>query len=405
MQISFRQMLVAGMLVGCGLNFVGCEGQVTKPAPKARGSLAGTKPALETTDTPNSEEPMLTVQNEPFGQTEAGDEVVQYSLRNRSGMKVGLINFGAIITSVEVPDRDGKLANVTLGFPEIAGYQVNNPYFGGACGRFANRIAKGKFSLDGTEYSLFLNNGPNTLHGGQVGFMKKSWKAAPFQNDDATGVKFTYTSPDGEEGYPGELKSIVTYSLTDANELKIEYQATTDKPTVINLTNHAYWNLAGVGSGLIVDHELTLWCSQFLPVDETGIPSGELAAVAGTCMDFLKPEKIGTRIAEPVNGAGGYDHCYVVDGTAGELRPAAKIVEPTSGRVMEIFTTEPGIQFYTGNFLEGTPATGNAPKHGAFCLETQHFPDSPNRPEFPTTRLNPGETYRHTTVHKFSVAK
>ncbi len=405
MQISFRQMLVAGMLVGCGLNFVGCEGQVTKPAPKASGSLAGSKPALETTDTPNSEEPMLTVQNEPFGQTATGDEVIQYSLRNRSGMKVGLINFGAIIKSVEVPDREGKLANVTLGFPDIAGYQENNPYFGGACGRFANRIAKGKFSLDGTEYSLFLNNGPNTLHGGQVGFMKKSWKAAPFQNDDATGVKFTYVSPDGEEGYPGELKSVVTYSLTDANELKIEYQATTDKPTVINLTNHAYWNLAGAGSGLIVDHELTLSCSQFLPVDETGIPSGELAAVAGTCMDFLKPEKIGTRITEPVNGAGGYDHCYVVDGTAGELRPAARIVEPTSGRVMEIFTTEPGIQFYTGNFLEGTPATGNAPKHGAFCLETQHFPDSPNRPEFPTTRLNPGETYRHTTVHKFSVVK
>lgn len=348
---------------------------------------------------------MLTVQNEPFGQTEAGDEVIQYSLRNRSGMKVGLINFGAIITSVEVPDRDGKLANVVLNFPDIAGYQENNPYFGGACGRFANRIAKGKFSLDGTEYSLFLNNGTNTLHGGKVGFMKKVWKAAPFQNDDATGVKFTYTSPDGEEGYPGELKSVITYTLTDASELKIEYVATTDKPTVLNLTNHAYWNLAGAGSGLIVDHELTLSCSQFLPVDETGIPSGELAAVAGTCMDFLKPEKIGTRITEPVNGAGGYDHCYVVDGTAGELRPAAKIVEPTSGRVMEISTTEPGIQFYTGNFLEGTPATGNALKHGAFCLETQHFPDSPNRPEFPTTRLNPGETYRHTTAHKFSVAK
>ncbi len=405
MQTSFRQMLMAGIWAGCSLAFVGCEGQVTKPVPKAGGTLAAAKPALETTDSPTSEEPMLTVQNEPFGQTEAGDEVIQYSLRNRSGMKVGLINFGAIITSVEVPDRDGKLANVVLNFPDIAGYQENNPYFGGACGRFANRIAKGKFSLDGTEYSLFLNNGTNTLHGGKVGFMKKVWKAAPFQNDDATGVKFTYTSPDGEEGYPGELKSVITYTLTDANELKIEYVATTDKPTVLNLTNHAYWNLAGAGSGLIVDHELTLSCSQFLPVDETGIPSGELAAVAGTCMDFLKPEKIGTRITEPVNGAGGYDHCYVVDGTAGELRPAAKIVEPTSGRVMEISTTEPGIQFYTGNFLEGTPATGNALKHGAFCLETQHFPDSPNRPEFPTTRLNPGETYRHTTVHKFSVAK
>ena len=239
MQTSFRQRLITGVLVGCGLTLVGCEGTVTKPSPKTNGSHAGTKPAPETTDTNTSEEPMLTVQNEPFGQTEAGDEVIQYSLRNRSGMKVGLLNFGAIITSVEVPDRDGKLANVTLSHPDIAGYQTNNPYFGGACGRFANRIAKGKFSLDGNEYSLFLNNGPNTLHGGQVGFMKKLWKAAPFQNEDATGVKFTYVSPDGEEGYPGELKTVVTYSLTDDNELKIAYEATTDKPTVLNLTNHA----------------------------------------------------------------------------------------------------------------------------------------------------------------------
>ena len=405
MQTSFRQILMAGVLIGCGMTLVGCEGTVAKPSPKPIGSHVGANPSPDTTDSSKSEEPMLTVQNEPFGQTDSGEEDAQYSLRNRSGMKVGLINFGAIITSVEVPDRDGKLANVTLSHPDITGYQVNNPYFGGACGRFANRIAKGKFSLDGNEYSLFLNNGPNTLHGGQVGFMKKIWKAAPFQNEVATGVKFTYVSPDGEEGYPGELKSVITYSLTDANELKIDYAATTDKPTVLNLTNHAYWNLAGAGSGLIVDHELTLSCSRFLPVDETGIPSGELASVAGTCMDFLKPEKIGTRITEPVNGAGGYDHCYVVDGKAGELRLAAKVVEPTSGRVLEIFTTEPGIQFYTGNFLEGTPATGNAPRHGAFCLETQHFPDSPNRPEFPTTRLNPGETYRQTTVHKFSVVK
>ena len=197
----------------------------------------------------------------------------------------------------------------------------------------------------------------------------------------------------------------MTYTLTDANELQIDYSATTDKPTVLNLTNHAYWNLGGAGSGLIIDHELTLNCSKYLPVDKTGIPTGELAAVEGTCMDFLTPHKIGERIDQPVNGSGGYDHCYVVDGTMGELRPAAKVVDPKSGRVMEILTTEPGIQFYTGNFLEGTPKTGNAPKHGAFCLETQHFPDSPNRPEFPTTLLKPGETYKQTTVHKFSVAK
>jgi aldose 1-epimerase len=206
-------------------------------------------------------------------------------------------------------------------------------------------------------------------------------------------------------GFPGELRTVVTYSLTDDNELKIDYEATTDKPTVLNLTNHAYWNLAGAGSGLIVEHALTLACTNYLPVDEGGIPTGEVAPVAGTCMDFLKSEKIGTRIEQPVNGAGGYDHCYVVDGPAGVLRPAAKVVEPTSGRVLEILTTEPAIQFYTGNFLEGTPKTSGAPKHGAFCLEAQHYPDSPNRPEFPATRLNPDETYRQTTVHKFSVAK
>ena len=405
MKTSFRQMLVAGMLLGGGIAFVGCEGKVTKPNPKAGGSPAQGTETKTSTDTNTSEEPMLTVQSEPFGQTEAGDEVTQFSLRNRAGMKVGLINYGAIITSVEVPDREGKLANVTLSFPDVAGYQANAPYFGGACGRYANRIAKGKFSLDGTGYELFLNNDPNSLHGGQEGFMKKLWKAAPFQNDKAAGVKLTYVSADGEEGYPGELKTVITYSLTDDNELKIDYEATTDKPTVLNLTNHAYWNLAGAGSGLIVDHELMLACTKYLPVDETGIPTGEVAAVEGTCMDFLKAEKIGTRIEQPVNGAGGYDHCYVVDGPAGVLRPAAKIVEPTSGRVLEILTTEPAIQFYTGNFLEGTSKTGGAPKHGAFCLEAQHYPDSPNRPEFPTTRLNPGETYRQTTVHKFSVAK
>ena len=399
MKFLLRPRLVAGLLVGCCMAAIGC-GQAAKPGPSTTKTNS-----KSTTEHETAEKNMLTVQQEPFGQTAAGEEVTLYGLNNRSGMKVSVINLGAIITSVQVPDRDGKLANVTLSHPDCAAYEANAPYFGGACGRFANRIAGGKFSLDGTEYSLFLNNGPNSLHGGKEGFMKKLWKATPFSDDKQAGVKFTYVSADGEEGYPGALKTDVTYTLTDANELRIEYTATTDKPTVLNLTNHAYWNLAGAGSGLIVDHELTLHCSKFLPVDETGIPSGELAAVAGTCMDFLKPHTMGERIDQPVNGAGGYDHCYVVDGKDGELRPAAKIVDPKSGRVMEILTTEPGIQFYTGNFLEGNAKTGNAPKHGAFCLETQHFPDSPNRPEFPSTRLDPGQTYTQTTVHKFSVAK
>ena len=400
LRIGIRNGLKAALMLQV-MALLGCS-QPSTPAP-------GSSSSASKSSTPPTQEPvestMLTVQREPFGQTASGEEITQFSLRNRSGMKVSLIDLGGIITSVEVPDRDGKLANVTLGFPDAEGYLENAPYFGGACGRYANRIAGGKFTLDGTEYSLFLNNGPNTLHGGKEGFMKKLWKAEPFEGDKQAGVKLTYASPDGEEGYPGTLKTTVTYTLTDANELRIDYKATTDKPTVLNLTNHAYWNLAGAGNGLILDHELTLNCSKYLPVDETGIPTGELASVEENGMDFLKPHKIGERIDQPVNGQGGYDHCYVVDGTMGELRLAATMKDPASGRVMEILTTEPGIQFYTGNFLTGTAETGGAPKHGAFCLETQHYPDSPNRPEFPTTRLDPGQTYSQTTVHKFSVAK
>lgn len=395
MKLTRRFELTAGLLVGC-LLAAGCG--KTPPA------KAPATPATESSAA-SPETTMHSVQHEPYGTAPGGEEITEYSLANAAGMKVSLIDFGAVLTSVQVPDREGKLANVTLNFPDLAGYVANAPYFGGACGRYANRIAGGKFSLDGQEYSLFLNNGPNTLHGGKEGFMKKAWKSEPFTEKDRVGVKLTYVSPDGEEGYPGALKTVVTYTLTDANELKMDYEATTDKATVLNLTNHAYWNLAGAGSGLVLDHQLTLACSKYIPVDETGIPTGELATVEGTCMDFREPHAIGERIEQPVNGHGGYDHCYVVDGTSGELRLAATIVEPRSGRKMEILTTEPGIQFYTGNFLEGTPATGDAPKHGAFCLETQHYPDSPNRPDFPTTRLNPGETYRQTTVHRFSVAK
>jgi aldose 1-epimerase len=348
---------------------------------------------------------MLTVQSEPFGEMPDGQPIVHYSLTNRNGMRVGLINLGAIITAVDVPDREGNKANVTLHFPDFAGYLVNGPHFGGICGRYANRIAFGKFSLDGKDYLLATNNGPHHLHGGNVGFDKKVWRHERVGGDDFAGVKFTYESADGEEGYPGALTVTVAYTLNDKNELRLDYAAATDKPTVLNLTNHAYWNLAGAANGTVHDHELTLFCDKYLPVDKDAIPTGELADVAGTPMDFRQPHKIGERIEQTVNGNGGYDHCYVINGTYGELRPAAKLIEPVSGRVLEISTTEPGIQLYTGNFLNGTPETGNAVKHGAFCLEAQHFPDSPNRPEFPTTVLKPGETYTRTTVHKFSVAK
>ncbi len=400
MKTFFRQMLVVAMLLGGSLAVVGCEVQADKPVP-----LGGAAGPTTTAQKVSAQDNLPSVTSELYGKNEKGDDIVRYNLRNSHGMKVSVLNLGAIITSVDVPDRDGKFANVTLNFPDAAAYLVNAPYFGGACGRYANRIAKGKFTLDGTEYELAVNNGPNHLHGGKTGLMKRIWKSEGFQNDEAVGVNLWYISPDGEEGYSGKVRFGLAYSLNDKNELRIEYHAETDKPTVLNVTNHAYWNLAGAPDGSILDHELTLSCSKYLPVDETSIPTGELADVAGTPMDFLKPEKIGARIDQTVNGGGGYDHCYVVDGKVGKLRSAAKIVEPKSGRVMEISTTEPGIQFYTGNFLEGTPATGNAAKHGAFCLETQHFPDSPNRPEFPTTRLNPGESYTQTTVHKFSVAK
>lgn len=393
---------LAGWCLATILCVAGC-GTGAKPEQiNGPGAPAGPAPGSPEAAA-QKEAPMLTVQKEPFGTTPEGDEITQYTLQNGTGMQVSLIDFGATVVSVDVPDRDGKLTNVNLRHPDLEAYLINAPYFGGICGRYANRIANGKFSLDGTEYTLAANNSGHHLHGGLVGFNRKVWKSEPEQTADSASVRVTYTSPDGEEGYPGALKVVVVYSLNTQNELSIDYTATTDQPTVLNLTNHCYWNLAGEGT--ILDHDLTLMCDKYLPVDEGAIPTGELAPVSGTVMDFTTPHKIGERIGETVNGGGGYDHCYIINGSAGTLRPAAKIVEPKSGRVLEISTTEPAIQLYTGNFLDGTPATGNAPKNGAFCLEAQHYPDSPNHPEFPTTRLNPGETYRQTTVHKFSVQK
>ncbi len=341
----------------------------------------------------------MSVEKQAFGSATDGEAVDIYTLTNKNGLKAKIMTYGAIVVSMETPDREGKLANITLGFDDLQGYLDGHPHFGSTIGRYGNRIAGGKFTLDDTEYTLATNNGPNHLHGGEKGFDKVVWAAEAVEGSAA--VKFTYTSADTEEGYPGNLATTVVYTLTDDDELIIDYTATTDKPTHVNLTNHCYWNLAGAGVGNILDHQLKLGAEQYLPVDETLIPTGELADVEGTVMDFREPTAIGDRIGE-VEG-GGYDHCYVIKDGGKSMTWAAEVYDPASGRVMRISTTEPGIQFYTGNFLDGTPDSGGVDKHGAFCLETQHYPDSPNQPDFPSTVLRPGATYQTTTVHKFSV--
>ncbi len=339
----------------------------------------------------------MTIQRSDFGKTSDGQSVELFKLTNSQGHVVKLTNYGAIITSVEVPDRDGNLANVNLNFPSLDGYLERHPYFGATVGRFCNRIAAGKFTLDGKTYSLVQNNGPNHLHGGTVGFDKLVWQAEEFQVEGAVGIRFTVVSPDGQEGYPGTLGVTTEISWSNRDELKIVFKAMTDQPTVLNLTNHSYWNLAGAGSGDVLAHELHLNCDQYLDVDDTLIPTGKLASVAGTPLDFRTPETIGKRIGMlPMTK--GYDHCYVVNGEKGKLRSCGMAKDPASGRAMEVLTTQPGVQLYTGNHLSGPYS-----QHGGFCLETQHYPDSPNKPEFPTTRLNPGEKFEEATVHRFFV--
>jgi len=344
----------------------------------------------------------------PFGKTADGQAIDLYTLKNASGMEVGVINFGATIVTLKAPGRGGQTADVVLGFDKLSDYEKPNPYFGVIVGRYGNRIAKARFTLNGVEYKLAQNDGPNTLHGGVHGFNKGVWQAREVPGADP-GVEFTYVSKDMEEGYPGTLTAKVTYTLTANNELRIDYDATTDKDTVVNLTNHSYFNLAGQGEGDILGHQLKLYASKFTPVDATLIPTGELKSVAGTPFDFLQPTAIGARIDnddEQLKRGKGYDHNWVVDGTPGTLRPAARVTEPKSGRVLEVLTTEPGVQFYTGNFLDGT-STGKGGKvyqhRYGFCLETQHFPDSPNHPDFPTTVVKAGGEYKSTTVFRFSV--
>jgi aldose 1-epimerase len=350
----------------------------------------------------------MDIKKEPFGNMVDGTPVDLYTLANARGVEVRISNYGGTVISLMVPDRNGAFEDVVLGFDTLEEYVEKSPYFGCIAGRYANRIAKGRFTLDGVEYTLAQNDGENHLHGGIKGFDKVVWQAKQFKRDDAVGLELTYLSKDGEEGYPGNLSVKVIYNLTDDDELRIEYFATTDGATVVNLTNHSYFDLAGAMSGDILGHELMIHADRFTPIDETLIPTGELRSVQGTPMDFTQLVAIGARIEqddEQLIFGNGYDHNWVLNKPAGSLALAARVHEPTTGRVLEVYTTEPGIQFYAGNFLDGSIRGKGGrvyERRYGFCLETQHFPDSPNQPGFPSTVLRPGEEYAHTTVYRFS---
>ncbi|RAJ82028.1 aldose 1-epimerase [Chitinophaga dinghuensis] len=342
-----------------------------------------------------------TQQAHVYGESD-GQQVMQYTLKNSNGMQVKILNYGGIITDIITPDKKGNMGNVVLSYDTLAGYQQNGqPYFGALIGRYANRIANAKFKLDGKEYALAANDHGNTLHGGMKGFDKVVWNATP-AGDSA--LQLVYNSKDGEEGYPGNLTATVIYTLTPDNALRISYKATTDKPTPVNLTNHAYFNLSAGQDSTILNHELSLKASKYTPVNDKLIPTGQLASVKGTPMDFTAPKAVGKDIASV---KGGFDHNWVLDKKNGDLETVATLYDPNSGRFMEVATTEPGIQFYSGNFLDGTlQHTDHGkkyPQHGALCLEAQHFPDSPNETDFPNVILKPGDTYSQTTVYKFSV--
>lgn len=348
----------------------------------------------------------MNIEKAEFGKTKQGEIAHIYTLTNAKGCEVRITNYGGIIVSLKVPDKAGKLADVVLGYETLDKYIEKTPYFGALIGRYGNRIGKGKFTLNGKEYTLAINNGPNHLHGGLVGFDKVLWHAKEIKKSNAVGLELTYLSKDGEEGYPGNLSVTVRYLWTNDNELRIDYAATTDKPTVLNLTNHSYFNLACKGD--ILGHQLMIDADRFTPIDEGLIPTGELRSVKGTPMDFRKPTAIGARIEqqdEQLKLGLGYDHDFVLNHYDGSLRMIARVYEPTTGRVLEVSTTQPGVQFYSGNFLDGT-ITGKYgrvyQKRNGMCLETQHFPDSPNKPSFPSTVLNPGEKYATTTVYKFT---
>jgi aldose 1-epimerase len=343
----------------------------------------------------------------PFGTTAAGQKVTRYTLTNSKGASATIINYGGTVTSLKVPDRNGKFSDVVLGFKSLSDYEKKSPYFGCLVGRYGNRIAKGRFTLGGKEYRLATNDNGQSLHGGLRGFDKVVWNATPVMTSQGPSLKLTYVSKDGEEGYPGNLSVTATYTLTNKNELKLVFRAKTDKTTVVNLTHHSYFNLAGQGNGDILGHVVTIHAGKYTPVDRELIPTGKLASVKGTPFDFRTPTSIGARInaedSQLKNGK-GYDHNWVADKLPGHLGKIARIEEPKSGRIMEVITTEPGVQFYSGNFLDGTLVGKGGKVYGfrnGFCFEPQHFPDSPNHRNFPSTVLKPGETYKNTIIYRF----
>lgn len=343
---------------------------------------------------------------QPFGTTADGEPVHLYQLVNANGLEARITDYGATLVQLKVPDREGELADVVLGFEDVSGYQSeDNQYFGCTTGRVCNRIAKGRFVLEGQEYRLPVNNGPNHLHGGVARSLDKVvWQAVDASGTRGPAVRFRFTSPHMDEGYPGNLDLTVTYTLTDENELWIDYFARTDRPTPVNLTNHTYWNLHGHGKGTTLDHELKILAGRYTPTDDTLIPTGAIATVEGRPLDFQRPTAVGARIdALRPTPARGYDHNYVLFGEAGTLRVVARLYDPSSGRGFEVLTTEPGLQLYSGNFLAGQPGKGGREyvRNGGLCLETQHFPDSVNQPEFPSILLRPGEEYRTTTGYRF----
>jgi aldose 1-epimerase len=389
--------LLAGSLASL-LLLASCE---SKPAATQEATAQST--AADSTQTSAAAAPIAT----SFGKTTDGTEVQLFTLKNQQGMTATITNYGGIITSLLVPDKTGQLGDVVLGYDSLADYQKDSPYFGALIGRYGNRIKQGKFTLDGKAYQVPVNNGPNSLHGGLKGFDKRVWQATPGTSADGPTLKLTYLSKDGEEGYPGNLTATVTYTLTNDNALRLDYTATTDKPTPVNLTNHSYFNLAHGTAQNDLDHVVTLNADRYTVVDNSLIPTGELRAVAGTPMDFRQPHAIGERIAQvPGAAPGGYDHNWVLNGEG--LRSVVTVYEPTTGRTMDVTTDQPGVQFYSGNFLDGKlKGKGGTVynQHYGFALETQHFPDSPNQPKFPSTILRPGETLHSTTIYKFGVRK